>query len=238
VTATLYNAPGEPMSTLFSEPKQAGDQSFTFTAAPGLLGGPYTIQLVAQANGKTVAATVPLVVDDTIDALTASPAAFSTAKGGAATLAFTLTRGPVTAELDVKQGDTIVSTKPSTTLDVGQQKLEWNGMLTDGTPAPDGAYTLALTVTTPFSTLTRTAQVTVDSTAPKVAALSYKNMRFRVSEPARLTLIVGTSRFSRTLKKPATTQFWLKVKPRAYRLVATDAAGNSTVLRYRASHRS
>jgi hypothetical protein len=93
-------------------------------------------------------------------------------------------------------------------------------------------------VTTPFSTLTRTAGVTLDSTPPTVTVLSSKNMRFRVSEPVTLTLIVGTTRFSRTLKQATRTQFWLKAKPRAYRLVATDAAGNATVLRYRASQRS
>jgi hypothetical protein len=34
------------------------------------------------------------------------------------------------------------------------------------------------------------------------------------------------------LKKPATTQFWLKTKPARYTLTATDAAGNRTVVRY------
>jgi hypothetical protein len=138
----------------------------------------------------------------------------------------------------VKQGETVLATQPSLTLEAGPQTLSWNGTLDDGARAPDGLYTLALSVATPFSTFTRTADVTLDSTAPKVTALSYKNMRFRVSEPVTLTLSVGTMRFSRTLKKAATTQFWLRAKPRAYRLVATDAAGNVTVLRYRANQAS
>jgi hypothetical protein len=29
------------------------------------------------------------------------------------------------------------------------------------------------------------------------------------------------------------TQFWLKTKPSAYRVVATDAAGNTSTVRYR-----
>jgi hypothetical protein len=93
-------------------------------------------------------------------------------------------------------------------------------------------------VTTPYSTFTRAADVTLDSTPPTVTAISYKNMRFSVSEPVTLTLIVGTTRFSRTLKQATRTQFWLKAKPRTYRLIATDAAGNATVLRYRLSQRS
>jgi flagellar hook assembly protein FlgD len=238
VTATLADANGQVLSTLFSEPKPAGAQTFTFTATPGLLSGPYTIQLAAAANGKTATAAVPFTVDDTLDAFTSSPAIFSAAKAAAASITFTLTRGPVTSQLQVKQGETVVATQPPATLEAGPQTLTWNGSLDDGSRAPDGAYTLALSVTTPFSTLTRTAGVTLDSTPPTVTVLSSKNMRFRVSEPVTLTLIVGTTRFSRTLKQATRTQFWLKAKPRAYRLVATDAAGNATVLRYRASQRS
>jgi len=58
-------------------------------------------------------------------------------------------------------------------------------------------------------------------------------MRFSVSEPATLVLVVGTQRYTRILRKAATTQFWLKVKPTAYRLIATDPAGNATTIRYR-----
>jgi hypothetical protein len=64
--------------------------------------------------------------------------------------------------------------------------------------------------------------------------LSYRTMKFRLSEPATLTLVVGARRYSRTLKKATTTTFWLKQKPRAYRLVAVDAAGNVSTVRYRA----
>jgi flagellar hook assembly protein FlgD len=238
VTATLADAQGQVLSTLFSEPKPAGAQTFTFTATPGLLSGPYTIQLVAAANGQTATATVPFTVDDTLDAFKSSPAIFSAAKAAAASITFTLTRGPVTVQLQVKQGETVIATQPPATLEAGPQTLTWNGSLDDGSRAPDGVYTLALSVTTPYSTFTRAADVTLDSTPPTVTAISYKNMRFSVSEPVTLTLIVGTTRFSRTLKQATRTQFWLKAKPRTYRLIATDAAGNATVLRYRLSQRS
>jgi hypothetical protein len=234
VTATLVGGQGQTLSTLFSEPKAAGAQTFTFTAAAGLLSGPYTIQLLATSNGKTAVAAIPFTVDDTVDAFASAPAVFSAAKGAAASLTFTLIRGPVTVQLQVKQGDTVIATPPAATLDAGPQTITWGGTLDDGTRAPDGAYTLALSIASPFATSTRTAEVKLDSTPPRVTPLSYKNLRFRLAEPATLTLIVGTTRFSRTVRKPATTQFWLKVKPRAYRLIATDAAGNSTVLRYRA----
>ena len=87
----------------------------------------------------------------------------------------------------------------------GPQTLTWNGLLDDGTTAPDGVYTLQLTITDELTTFTRTATVTLDSTAPVITVLSYKTLRFRLSEPVTLTLVVGTARYSRTLKKATTT---------------------------------
>jgi hypothetical protein len=58
-------------------------------------------------------------------------------------------------------------------------------------------------------------------------------MRFRVSEQATLTLVVGTRHFTRTLKQAGTVSFWLKQKPHAYQLIAADAAGNVSSARYR-----
>jgi len=83
------------------------------------------------------------------------------------------------------------------------------------------------------TTFTRTATVTLDTVAPRITVLSYRNLRFRLSEPARLTLVVGTKRYVRVLTKATTTQFWLKTRPLAYRLTATDAAGNTSTVRYR-----
>jgi hypothetical protein len=116
---------------------------------------------------------------------------------------------------------------------VGPQTLTWDGLLADGSQAPDGTYTLSLSITDDVGVFTRTVPLTIDTTAPVIKVLSYRNLRFRVSEPATLTLIVGTRRYTRVLKKPATTQFWLKTKPSAYRVIATDAAGNTATVRYR-----
>jgi hypothetical protein len=93
---------------------------------------------------------------------------------------------------------------------------------------------LSLSVTDEFTTFAKTVTVTLDSTPPAITVLSYRTMRFRVSEPATLTLVVGTRRFTHTLKQPNTVSFWLKQQPRAYQLIASDAAGNVSAVRYRA----
>ena len=62
VTATLVDATGATVSTLFADELQgAGPQSFVFYG-DDVPDGSYTIQLDATANGKTVTASIPLVV--------------------------------------------------------------------------------------------------------------------------------------------------------------------------------
>jgi hypothetical protein len=178
---------------------------------------------------------VPLVVDDTLDAFASTPAVFSAAKAGSSVaVTFTLNRVPVSTQFTVSRGSDVVANPPNAIAGTGPQSLSWDGKLDDGTTAPDGEYTLSLAVTDQYTSFIRTAAVTLDSTAPKIAVLSYRTMKFRLSEPATLTLVVGTSRYSRTLKQATTTVFWLKQKPRAYRLIAADAAGNVSSVRYRA----
>jgi hypothetical protein len=48
-----------------------------------------------------------------------------------------------------------------------------------------------------------------------------------------LVLTVGDTQYRRVVPKAATTQFWLRTKPAAYTLTATDAAGNVATVRYR-----
>jgi hypothetical protein len=236
VTATFVDANGQVLSTLFAEPKLAGAQAFSFTATAGQAAGAYTIQLVAtNAAGKTVTASVPFTIDDTLDAFTSPTPVFSAASHSAASVSFALTRLPVSAAFQVIRppGSEVVANPPHAAWSVGPQTLSWDGSLDDGTRAPDGTYTLSLSLTDQFTTFTKTATVTLDSTPPAITVLSYRTMRFRVAEPAVLTLVVGTTRYTRTLKQAGTLSFWLKQKPRGYRLLATDAAGNVSVVRYR-----
>ena len=146
-------------------------------------------------------------------------------------MSFTLIRAPTAFAFQVLQGTQVVAA-PAVTPVLGPQTLTWDGFLADGSRAPDGAYTLALSITDDVTMFTRTATLTLDTTAPVITVLSYRNLRFRVSEPATLTLIVGTRRYTRVLKAAATTQFWLRTRPFAYRVVATDAAGNTATVRY------
>jgi hypothetical protein len=229
VVATLVAPGGQVLSTLLTAEKPAGAQILAFIPPPGLPNGQYTVAVTAMATAglKTVSVSIPLAVDDILTGFTSS------VSRGTATVGFTLGRAPFQLVFEVRRGTQVVAAPPLAPLLAGQQSLTWDGTLADGTPAADGPYTLALVVTDDVGTFTRTASVTLDTTAPRITVLSYRNLRFRVSEPATLTLVVGARRFTRTLKKPATTQFWLKTKPASYTLTATDAAGNTSSVRYR-----
>ncbi len=223
VTATLVSPTTQVLSTLLVATKPAGAQTLSFTPPPGLLNGQYTIALSAVAGAKTATAAIPFTVDDILTGLTTT----------GASLSFTLTRAPVSVAFQVLHNSAVVAVPTVPAAAAGAQTLSWDKLLADGTRAPDGLYTLALTVTDEFGTFTRTTDLTLDTTAPSVRVISYRTMRFVVSEAATLRLTVGSQVYTRVLKKPATTQFWLRTKPAQYTLTATDAAGNRSVVRYR-----
>jgi hypothetical protein len=223
VTATLVAPAGQVLSTLLVATKPAGTQTLSFTPPPGLLNGQYTLGLSAIAGAKTATATIPFTVDDILTGFAATGTSVS----------FTLTRAPFALAFQVLRNATVVAVPAVPAVAAGTQTLGWDELLADGTRAPDGLYTLALTVTDEFGTFTRTTGVTLDTTPPALRAISYRAMLFRVGEASTLRLTVGSKVYTRVLKKPATTQFWLKTKPTQYTLTATDAAGNRSVVRYR-----
>jgi len=223
VNVSLVSPAGATVATLLIAKKPAGLQTFAFTPQPGLPNGVYGIAITATAGSKTATVVVPVTVDDILTGFTAT----------GPSLSFTLTRAPIVLTFQVLQGTQAVATSAVPPLAAGPQTETWDGRLADGSRAPDGTYTLALSITDDVTTFTRTATVTLDTIAPRITVLSYRNLRFRLSEPARLTLVVGAKHYTRVLTKATTTQFWLKTRPSAYRLIATDAAGNTSTVRYR-----
>jgi hypothetical protein len=213
--ATVSAVLAETGQALVTVAKPAGAQTLAVALPAMLTAGSYSVQLTATSGTRAVTADAPFVLDDALTGFTV------TNVGATVTLA----KAPTAATLALLQGSSVVwqTVIPPA---VGMQVVPW--------PLPaEGAYTVALTITDAAGTYTTNTPLTVDTTPPKVTVLSYANMRFRLSEPVTLTLVVGPQRYTRHVRKPATTQFWLKVKPVAYTLLATDGAGNVTRVRYR-----
>ncbi len=215
VSVTLVSPTGDVMSTLLTAPKLAGTQTLAFTPQPGLPNGRYTAQINATAGTRSVSVAIPLQIDDIVAGFTVSPK----------TVALTLARAPLAVSLQVLRGPSVVAT-PTAMPAAGAQTIALPKLR-------DGAYTVSLSITDDVGTFSRSLPLGIDTSPPRVTVLSYRNLRFRISEAATLVLTAGGHTYRRVLPKSATTQFWLKTKPTRYVLTATDAAGNVSAVRYR-----
>jgi hypothetical protein len=220
VTATLRDAGGRDVLTLFTQQHQPGKQAFTFTAttAPE---GHFQLVLTA-ANGKTtVSAALPVVIDRTVTRFAVTPAVTN----GDVTFAFQLAR-VANVRLDVQRAGKTIAPVYAATLPVGPQSVGWNA---DGTT--DGTYAGALSTSGEVGSATRTVLFRVDRTPPALRARSFRNLRFWVSEPAKVTLIVNGARVVRSVR--AGTFSYRHGRVRSVRISARDAAGNlSRMLKY------
>jgi hypothetical protein len=227
VTATLRGPDGQDLSVLFSQARRAGKQSFSFTAA-GIPDGRYEIVLSASDGRTTVSSVVPVLVDRTVAGFNVSPVAVSPNGDGVqdtVTFGFQLAQA-ASVKLEVAQaGKTLVSVY-SADLAPGAQTIPWSP-----TGLKDGKYAGVLTATNDVGTVTHSVLFRIDTVAPELRALSFRGLRFRVSEPATIRLTLNGKLVVRTVRAGAFSFHASSV--RSVRVVAQDAAGNvSRTLKY------
>jgi hypothetical protein len=227
VTATLRGPDGQDLSVLFSQARRAGKQSFSFTAA-GIPDGRYEIVLSASDGRTTVSSVVPVLVDRTVAGFNASPVAVSPNGDGVqdtVTFGFQLAQA-ASVKLEIAQaGKTLVSVY-SADLAPGAQTIPWSP-----TGLKDGKYAGVLTATNDVGTVTHSVLFRIDTVAPELRALSFRGLRFRVSEPATIRLTLNGKLVVRTVRAGAFSFHASSV--RSVRVVAQDAAGNvSRTLKY------
>jgi hypothetical protein len=217
VTATLRAADGHDVATLFTQQHTPGKQSFKFTAAT-VPEGKYQIVLTAVNAKSTVQATVPVAVDRSVAAFTVAPAVARSD----VTLGFNLSRA-VAVRLTIAQGSKTIVPLYYASLPAGPQNVTW----TIAPETKDGTYAAVLnTGIADHSVLFR-----IDRTAPRLRALSFRALRFWISEPASVTLVVNGARVTRSVRGGVFT--FRHGRVRTVRLTARDVAGNvSAPLRY------
>jgi N-acetylmuramoyl-L-alanine amidase len=221
VTATLRDAFGQTLATLFTLQKPAGRHSFRFTAS-GVADGRYTVVIVARAsNGREVRAEVPIVVDRTLAAFAVTPSVFS--PNGDRRLDELVFRfvlaAPAHVVLRLANGQTLYETD----LTPGPQELRWGERLRDG------RYAAVLEAAGPFGTRAQTARFAVDTTSPKLRVVSAPRRRFSVDE---LVMVVGTIGGQRVEARVGPGRFTLRAPAGRIAVTAWDAAGNRTRLRH------
>jgi hypothetical protein len=228
VTASVADWNGGAAIVVYDSSLAAGRRSFPI-AAGALPDGRYTLVVTATpAAGAAASQQLELVVDRTLTGLTASGTAISPNGDGAAdtlTLAFTLSQ-PVNARFEVRQGATVVASIASAMLPAGPQILTWDG-LAAGVRVPDGAYTAALTVTDRLGDISFAVPVTVDTTPPVLTLLDRATLRFELSEPATLSLVVNGRGLEYLAPKGAFTVPWTAEPVTSVSARPRDAAGNA-----------
>jgi uncharacterized protein with LGFP repeats len=228
VTATLRAPDGSQLAVLFTGQRQPGKQSFRFTAS-GVPDGRYEIVLAATDGKATVTVPVPVLVDRTVRRFVGAPLVVSPNGDGVLddlTFSFELTRA-ANVRLDVAQSGKTLAPVYSSDLLPGAQSVGWNGA-----GLKDGRYAGRLTATNEIGIVTHTTAFRIDTVAPRLRALSFRKLRFTVSEAATVRLTVNGRRITRVVRAGA---FSFRVaQVRSVRIDARDAGGNvSRPLKYR-----
>ena len=228
VTATLRGPDGRDLAVLFSQAKVPGKQSFRFVAA-GIADGRYEIVLSASNGRTTVASSVFVLVDRTVRSFAAARSAVSPngdGSGDELTFGFELTR-PAAVKLEIAQAGKTLTSVYAADLLAGPQTVSWNA-----TGLKDGKYAGVLTATNDLGVVAHTVLFRIDTVAPTLRALSFRALRFRISEPAIVRLTLNGKIVTRTIPRAGVFSFRAP-RVRTVRIVAQDAAGNvSRTLRY------
>jgi N-acetylmuramoyl-L-alanine amidase len=223
VTATVLDALGDTVATLFSRRRPAGAQQFTWSRV-GLPDGRYRLLLLARdSRGKEAQAIAPLAVDRTLAALAASASAFSPNGDGrfdTLRVSFALL-APGRVQVRALKGSALAATLLDTQLGIGPQQLTW-----DGGGLHDGRYTVAAAATDTLMTVTQSLSVQIDRRPPMLRLVSLKLLEFWLSEPARVTIVLDR-RMQRLVRRSAGSFRVGHVGTvRSLSAFAADAAGN------------
>jgi hypothetical protein len=229
VTATLLDAAGTQLATLFTEPKLAGDQSFEFIPQ-SLADGTYRIQLTAVGQrGRVVTASVDVLVNRVLSGFASSRASFSpNGDGRIDTLDFRFTlASPAQVQLRILRDGAWTATPFVGELPPGPQVVTWDGTKRLGR-ALDGAYAAELTVTDAVGSIVQTIPFAVDSTPPRVAILSTRPLRVQVSEAGAIVVVADGRR--QVVPAPAAGAYAVPdaAAPKRVRVIAWDTSGNAS----------
>jgi hypothetical protein len=216
VTATVLDASGNAVATLLRKFQKAGRKTVAWP--PGMPAqGQYRLSLVAtDSTGRKAEASLPVTVDWTLRNFASSATSFSRS----VEISFEL-GGAAYVQLRIVSGTTTVATLADGELEAGPEQFEWNAA-----GLPEGRYGAVLTVTDAFASVTRSRALRIDRTAPVLRLLSFRSLRFSLSEPAQVTLVLNGRARRLTLKRGGVFRVGYGRTVRTLRAFAVDAAGN------------
>jgi hypothetical protein len=168
-----------------------------------------------------------VLVDRTVRGFTTTPAISPNGDGVAdeLMLSFELTRA-ASVRLEIAQAGKTLAPVYSGDLPVGPQTVAWSP-----SGLKDGKYAAVLTAMNDVGTVVHTVLFRIDTVAPELRAISFRGLRFRVSEAATVRLTLNGKLVTRAVRAGVFSFHAARV--RSVRIVAQDAAGNvSRTLRF------
>jgi len=225
VTASVLDTLGDTVATLFSERRPAGVNEFAWSDV-ALPDGRYRLVLAAKDDrGKQVQSTVQLYVDRTLASFIASvPAISPNGDGRLDSLDYTFQlNAPAHVRLRILRGTSVLATPLDTNLAAGPQHLTW-----DGGGLPDGRYSAVVSATDSLITVKQSLVVRLDRVAPTLRLASFRLLRFWVSEPAQVTVVLNGRPHQLAIKRAGFFRVGHNGRVRAVRAYARDLAGNQS----------
>jgi flagellar hook assembly protein FlgD len=225
VTASVLDSLGDTVATIFSQRRPAGQSEFVWSDV-SLPDGRYRLSLVARDDrGKQVQSTVQLSVDRTLAGFVASAQAISpNGDGRFDTLDYSFQlNAPAHVRLRILRGPSVLATPLDIALAAGPQRLTW-----DGSGLPDGRYSAVLSATDSLLTVRQSLIVRLDRVAPTLRLASFRLVRFWLSEPAQVTVVLNGRPHTLAVKRAGFFRVSHAGSVRAVRAYARDLAGNQS----------
>jgi hypothetical protein len=228
VTVTVVDSTGSSVALLqeaTAEP--AGSHSLVFDGA-GLPDGSYAVRIdAADAAGKVVSTTAPVVVARTLSGAGVAPAVFSPNGDGrndSLTIRFALAAA-AQVRVRVLRDGAWVATLLDAPLEPGSQVVRWDGAKRVGRLL-DGRYTAAIEAVANGATSEITVPFASDTHAPVVRILRGRPLRVWVSKPSTLTVRVDGVALKQVVPAAGVIRIRWRGPAAHVRVVAWDAAGN------------
>ncbi len=121
-----------------------------------------------------------------------------------------------------------VASPHTASYEAGAHAFAWNGTRAAG-PLRDGSYAAVVEVSdVAVGSVSAAVPFASDTIAPRVRLLPTRGVRVAVSEPAMLYLTIDGARREREVKRAGTVRIPWSGAARRVRVVARDAAGNTS----------
>jgi hypothetical protein len=230
VSVEVTDAIGGVVATVVDRVWTGAGQHTVELDGAALADGIYNVVITARtASGVSVQKVVPLSVNRTLGLVTVTPAAFSPNADGRRdrlTLTFALTV-PSDVRIRIEREGRWVASPLLASFPAGTQRFVWDGRRARGL-IRDGEYTAVVEASGGVGPIAFGVPFSSDATAPRVRILPGRRLQVEVSEPAMLTLVIDGQALKREVKRAGVVRIPWAGPARRVRVVAWDAAGNTS----------